>query len=342
MLIRNTLLTLIVFGFASPLFAQTDQIVSHSKDITRGEIKKISRDEVEIDERGTVKKIPRSQIQTINFASEPRELRAGRDAAMGDKYDEALENLAKVKAEDISRNELKQELAFYTAYSKAKLSLAGSDRAAAEKELLEFVTANGESFHFYEAAELLGELAYAGGSYENAVKRYAALAKSSAPDVQMRGGYWEGKSLLAKGDAAGALTKFELVIAMPHNEPSAASVKALCEIGKARCLVETGKAPEGIAIAQGIIDRNDPKDRVLFGEAYNALGLGQLKAEQKKSAVIAFLHVDLLFPSEPQTHAEALYHLEKLWTEQGKVDRAQECRNTLKEQYGGTVWATKG
>ena len=297
---------------------------------------------MEIDERGTVKKIPRSQIQTINFAGEPRELKAGRDAAQGDKYEEALENLAKVKADDLSREELKQELAFFTAYSKAKLSLSGSDRAASEKELFDFVKANNDSFHFYEAAELLGELAFAGGSYEDAVKRYAALAKSSAPDVQMRGGYWEGKSLLAKGDVTNAMAKFEQVISSPNNDPTSAGIKALCEIGKARCFIESGKAAEGIAIAQGIVDRNDPKDRVLFGEAYNALGLGRLKTDEKKAAVIAFLHVDLLFPSQPQTHAEALFHLEKLWTEQGKADRAQECRNMLKEQYGGTVWATKG
>lgn len=339
--IRTTLLSLILIGCAAPLLAQNDQIVSHSGDITRGAIKKISPNEIEIEERGTARKIPRSQIKTINFANEPRELRQGRDAAMGDKYDEALENLAKVKADDLSRDELKQELAYFMAYAKGKLALAGGDRAGAEKELLDFVKANGESFHFYEAAELLGDLAFAGGNFDDAARRYKALSKSDSPEVQMRAGFLEAKSLLGKGDAAGALAKFDQVIASPLNDPAAARIKAQCEVGKARCLIETGKAAEGVALAQGVIDRNDPKEFELFGAAYNALGVGHLKMDQKKIAVIDFLYVDLLFPSDRQSHPEALYYLEKLWTEQGKTDRAQECRNLLREQYGGTTWATK-
>jgi tetratricopeptide (TPR) repeat protein len=322
--------------------AQSDQVVSVTGDISRGEIKKIGRNEIEIDERGTVRKIPRSQIKTINFANEPRELRSGRDAAMGDKFDEALETLAKVKADDLSRDELKQELAYFMAFAKGKLALGGGDRASAEKELLAFVTANKDSFHFYEAAELLGDLAFAGGAFDEAARRYNALSNAEAPDVQMRGAYLTAKALLAGGGAAEALGKFEQIIASSQNDAGAARIKAFCEVGKARAMIETGKTAEGIALAQAAIDKNDPKDSELFGTAYNALGIGYLKSNQKKSAVIAFLYVDLLFPSDKQAHAESLYHLEKLWTEQGKTDRAQACRNMLKEQYGGTVWATKG
>lgn len=338
---RISLAVLLIVAFVSPLFAQNDEVISHSGDKTRGAIKKISPNEIEIEERGTPRKIPRSQIKTINFASEPRELKSGRDAAQGDKYDEALESLAKVKAEDLSRDELKQELAFFTAYSKGKLALLGGDRAAADKELLDFVRANGQSFHFYEAAELLGELAFSSGAFDDAARRYSALTKSDSPELQMRGGFLEAKSLLGKGDAAGALAKFEQVIASPLNDPGAARIKAQCEVGKARSMIETGKAAEGIALAQGVIDKNDPKEFELFGAAYNTLGVGHLKLDQKKLAVIDFLHVDLLFSSDRQSHPEALYHLEKLWTEQGKADRAQECRNMLREQYGGTIWGSK-
>jgi tetratricopeptide (TPR) repeat protein len=339
--IRTLLLSCCLLACASSLFAQNDQIISHSGDTTRGAIKKISPNEIEVEERGTPRKIPRSQIKTINFANEPRELRQGRDAAQGDKYEEALENLAKVNPEDLSRDELKQELAYFTAYCKGKLSFLGGDRAVAEKELLDFVRANPQSFHFYEAAELLGQLAYASGNFDDAARRYSALSKSDSPELQMRGSWLEAKSLLSKGDPAGALAKFEQVIASPLNDPAAARIKAQCEVGKARCLIETGKAAEGVALAQEVIDKNDPKEFELFGAAYTALGIGHLKTEQKKLAVIDFLYVDLLFPSDRTSHPEALYHLEKLWTEQGKPDRAQECRNMLREQYGGTIWASK-
>lgn len=327
---------------AGGALAQTDQVISHSGDTARGAIKKVTRDAIEIEERGNTRTIPASQIRAIQFGNEPRELRNGREAALGDKFEAALESLAKVKADDLARDEMKQDLAFYIAYAKGKLALAGGDRAAAEKELLDFARNYGDSYHFYDAAEMLGDLAYLSGSYDDAARRYAAIAKSSAPDQQMRGAYLEGKSLLAKGDPAAAMASFDQVIANPLNDPAAARVKALCEVGKARCLIESGKAAEGVALAQQVIDRNDPKDGYLFGAAYNALGAGYLKSEQPKQAVIAYLYVDLLFPSDPQSHAEALYYLEKLWTEQGKTDRAQACRNLLREQYGGTIWAKKG
>lgn len=342
MLRPSLLFVLLCLTAPSLTLAQSDQVFSYSNDITRGAVKKITKNDVEVEERGTPRKIPTSQIKKIHFSGEPNDLKSGRDAAIGEKFDEALESLGKIKADDLNRDEAKVDLAFYIAYSKGKLALAGSDRAAAEKELLDFVRANGDSFHFYKAAELLGDISFASGAYDDAAKRYAAISKSESPELQMKGGYLEAKSLLGKGDVPAALAKFEQIIAMPQNDSAAAGVKALCEIGKARCLIETGKHAEGIALAQSVVDKSDPKDSELLGAGYLAIAVGKLHAENKKSAIIAFLQVTLLFPANRQAHAEALFNLEKLWTEQGKPDRAQECRNLLREQYGGTVWAAKG
>ena len=62
------------------------------------------------------------------------------------------------------------------------------------------------------------------------------------------------------------------------------------------------------------------------GDCYQALG-------ESKEALIAYLHVDVLFPSEPGLHAEALYHLSNLWGKVQKPERGTEARAVLQQQY---------
>ena len=52
--------------------------------------------------------------------------------------------------------------------------------------------------------------------------------------------------------------------------------------------------------------------------AYNALGTALRKAGKPKEAILAFLHVHLLYSTQPDLDAEAVANLEKLFTETHK------------------------
>ena len=54
---------------------------------------------------------------------------------------------------------------------------------------------------------------------------------------------------------------------------------------------------------------------------------------------MAFLHVDVLYSTVPEAHAEALSHLVPLWQATGQADRARESRELLQQKYSRSKWA---
>ena len=110
-------------------------------------------------------------------------------------------------------------------------------------------------------------------------------------------------------------------------------------VGLAVCLAETGKADEGRQTLLKILEIAGPRDIELNAKAYNALGQCYLQQKNNKQALLAFLHTDLLYSGQRDAHAEALYHLTKLWGQLEKSDRARQARNTLKSSYAGSRWA---
>ena len=88
-----------------------------------------------------------------------------------------------------------------------------------------------------------------------------------------------------------------------------------------------------------VIPDADPEQKELQARAYNALGNCYEKARKTKDALLAFLHVDVLYSTVPEAHAEALSHLVPLWKAVGQEARAREAKQTLQEKYANSKWA---
>ena len=54
---------------------------------------------------------------------------------------------------------------------------------------------------------------------------------------------------------------------------------------------------------------------------------------------MAFLHVDVLYYSDADAHAEALANLAELWNTLQQTERAVRARRTLDEQYPSSPFA---
>ena len=323
--------------------AQSDQIQTTRGARLEGEITDVSPVAVALDVRGSKRTIGVNEIKHITFAEDPAALKAGRARILVGKYDAGLADLQMVNPAEIQRDLVLRDLQYYLAFAEGKLALStGGDKAKAVESMLAFVRAAPRSYHFFDAAELLGDLSVAQGEFTQAVKFYGAIsAKAPWPDYTMSARMAEARVTIAQGDYARAEQIYEAVLAEESASQEAKRQKLLAQVGKARCLAETGSPDQAIAAIESVIEKNDASDVELFGRAYNALGDCYTKAGKPQDALLAYLHVDILFYAQPEIHAEALYHLADLWKELKNQDRSVAAKKLLDERYAGSLWANK-
>lgn len=283
-----------------------------------------------------------NEIRRIEFGGEPRDLTAARQQAQKGQYENAIESLAKIDRGQIKRNYIAQDILFFEAYCKAKMALrGGGDKREAATLLADFRKKFGGSYHYYEASELFGEIAVASNEYASAEAAFKSLQQAPWTDYKMKASVLVGRALIAQEKYPDAVTAFDSVISQAVNSAEALRQQRFAAVGKAVGLAETGKVDDGVKAVTQVIAENDPKDQELMGRAYNALGRCHMKGGRDMDALLAYLHVDLLFFTHPDIHAESLYYLRTLWQKANKQNRAVQAKNLLESRYAGTRWATK-
>jgi tetratricopeptide (TPR) repeat protein len=312
------------------------------KNSSQGKISEISAEGIVLVKgAGGVKEtVPANTIYMVVFTGEPAGLSRARINALNGNFTNAQDELAKVDASEVNRPEVKVDIDYYKAFCAAQLALGGAGPLpAAETALLNFVKANRNSYHYYEACEVLGDLAVAQKNYTAAARYYGPLESSSFADIKMRADVRLGRALQAQGKYAEAVAKFDSVLNARASGEEAEKQVLAATLGKAVSLAATDKIDEAIKLVNQVIEKASPEEIELNARANNALGGCYMKAGKNKEALRSFLKVDLIYNGLPEAHAEALANLVKLWTAVGKEDRAQEALALLKERYPESSWA---
>jgi len=258
---------LLFLSSAAPVLAQRDmdQIYFAKGAPARGSISPdgMTRDKVTIEQTGGPRDIQVNEIVRITFAGEPTDLVAGRNNVLQKNYNQALVELKKLDGQKIDRPFIRQDIEFYKALCQSRLALSeGGDKAAASKAMLAFVGSAPQNYHFYDAAEALGDLAMASGKWADAVKYYAPIATAGAtatrgepwPDYQMRANNASGRALMGEKQYEQALEKFKAVLSSGESTAEAVRQKNLATVGRAVCLAETGKVDEAVSILKDLIE----------------------------------------------------------------------------------------
>jgi tetratricopeptide (TPR) repeat protein len=333
-------LALIHAGAATASAANADKIrLVHGNET--GEVSDMTPTEITLNKgQSNTRAVPVNTIKSIAFEGEPSELAQARLNALSGAVAKAQQLLDKVDAAQLRRDFVKQDFEFLQAYVAAKLAETGEGEIdAAGKKLNAFVKSYPNSYHYLEASELMGDLLMISGRFEIAGKQYAELAKAPWPDYKMRSAVAIGRALQAANKHAEAIQQFDAALAVPGDGADAQSQKLAASLGKATSLAETGKADDATAMIEKIIQEADPQQKELNARAYNALGNCYEKGNKSKDALFAFLHVDVLYGTVPDAHAEALSHLVTLWKVIGQDDRSREARETLQQKYAASRWA---
>ena len=307
---------------------------------TRGRVEAISATEITLDVRGAGQKVPVNDVRSITFGGEPSQLRRARDLIRDEQLQDALLALNQVDRGNVVNKFIRTDLEYYTASCQARVALSmGADLSAVSVAMYNFINDHDDSYHYFEAVETLGDLATALGKSSGAVRYYGLLSKSPWPELQMRGALLEARAYRSDGKTDAALKKYDAVIAFRLSTAEANRQQSLARVGRAACQAELGQAADAIQAIEQVIKNNDPQDTELFGQAYNALGACRRQMKQTQDALLAYLHVDLLFYQGSEAHAEALYYLSDLWNQLKKPERAVAARSLLKSRYPGSRWA---
>ncbi|MBX7169183.1 MAG: tetratricopeptide repeat protein [Pirellulales bacterium] len=344
----SSLKSLAVLGaFASLVNAASalDQVRT-TKATVNGTVQEITAQEIKVKKAGSsgdVVAVPVNEVISIKFDGEDPQVNLARSAVLDGRYEDGLRLFGELEKKlGDARPELQQDLKFYQAWAAAKLALAGSgDVGKAGAQMREFVDGNASSYHYFPAAEVLGDLFAAVGAYDKALAIYDKVAAAPWPEYQMRAAVARGRALVLQGKPDEALASFNkaLDVEAPADNPQVAAQRLAATLGQATCLAATGKTDDAIKQVEGVILAANPEDGQLHAQAYNTLGNCLRKASRPKDALLAFLHVDLLYSAFPQAHAEALANLAELWTELKQAQRAQEAAALLQERYKNSTWA---
>lgn len=335
-LLRLLPLAMLSMGLASTAFAQLDRVYPVSGSTVTGTVTEIKKDGITIKVGSANQSFTIDQLRKVTFEGDPTGLTRGRDLALEGQYQSALEQLKQVDLKSVSREYIAADAIFYRLSSEAKLALAGQgDKEAARKNLGTFAARYQDSWHFYQAAELLGDLASAAGDFEGAAKYYRALEKSSATVISNRASYLVAMSLMRNGKGADAIAGFDKVIGASLDTADGLRLQALAKAGRAVAQATSGQGQQSLDAINQLLETLNPDDTELAARIYNARGAAHEALGDTEGALLDYLHTHLLFSSVVDAHAEALSRMVTLWPKVGQPERAAEARQELQTRYPG-------
>jgi len=312
-----------------------------------GEVVKVSPNAIELQgQQGQTVSIPIDQVRDVILADAPEPLRNAQAMILRDDAAGALAELGKLTPEDMAGvpRLVATQLDFARAAAVGKLAAAtGEDLPAAAAGLQEFLGKHPQSHLVYAASEILASVRARQGDFAAAAQSIANLAQGPAA-YRIRAAAAQGNLLFQQGKWPEARGQYEtaMKIDLAQGDRAGHQERVGAEFGRARCLAREGRGEDAVKAVTQSLAAIDPADRDLLARGYAALGNAfRASPNASQDAILAFLRVDLIYNSLPDAHAEALYNLTELWTQERNPERSRICQQALETTYPDSGWTRR-
>jgi tetratricopeptide (TPR) repeat protein len=322
--------------------AANDRIETRDGKPIEGSIQKESATEVLIETSGGAHSVPVNRIRYIHYNGQAASLTFAKTQEDAYNLRRAAEEYAKAQAVLKDKPRILQAAQFGEARALARLALdesAGVDEAIAR--LQKFASDNADSRHYFPVLELLGRLHFEKKDYALAAGVFNELGKAPWPEAKMQAVVYVARLLRARNNLVGALAALEPILTDKTDSPEQQQLQGEALLEKANCLRALDRRDAEIETLEQVIDRVGTSAGSLQGEAYAALGDAYRAIRKPKEALLAYLHVELLFAKHRELHARALYNLSQLWNELGQPDRSAAAQSTLKTEHPNSSWTKR-
>ncbi|MFM8189074.1 MAG: tetratricopeptide repeat protein [Pirellula sp.] len=331
-----------LLGIQSLQAQDRDRVFPVKGPAVTGKIVEKNRDKVVIEVRGNNQNFPSNEILRVLYEGEPPTLSRTKDLVAQGQIEQAVDEFKKIDAASLPSEDMKQDYQFLRGYIAGTLATKGKgDPKNALTLLTNWVKDNAQSYQFYPAAELMGDLAVASGTPDQAAKYYGGLAAAPFPELKTKGSFLQGKALMASKQNADAKAKYQAVLEAKLSDPVSLKFQKMARIGIIQCDALEGKATEAIGELEKMVDEGDSTDGELFAELFNTLGSLFAAAGRNEEAVLSYLKTDQLYGAQSEPHAESLYRLNQLWTKMGSTQKAADAKQKLEKLYPTSPWVRK-
>lgn len=342
--LKTMMTAAVLLSFSTmPLFAlDTITKKSDGKKIN-GTISAMSKNDVTLKKTQGDETVAANDIALIEWDGGGPELKLGYANENGGRFENALQNFAKAKADAKSPSEfLKGEYEYCLARVAAKQALADPDkREQAIQKLHAVEKAFPDHVRFYDSVLLLSQIQLASKDFNGTRATLEVLKKAPWPDISLAARIGEARILMSEGKIDEAIAGFNAAATSAGDSPSEVARKYEAMLGQARGLIMQSKFEDALKILEVVIDKGPQDDSAVQAEAYTLQGQALQGLGRSKEAALAYLHIDVLYPREAGYHAEALYQLTNLWKAVQHPDRSTEAYAKLVQIYPNSEWRKK-
>lgn len=340
---KNTILSIAICCLTVSAVTAADRVTRLSDNTAfTGTIDKATKTEIVIKSAsGRETTIPVSDVARVQFDREPTELIAARANERSGAFETALQKYQEIqKGYNNSDKRLAADLKFLIARTTAKIAATDESKLDEAARLMgEFRNANADNFRYLEATLLHARILAASASPQQAQPLLAEVQSAPVKGYQLQAGVALGHLKLKADQIDEALQAFTDVVNTAQGDDSTRAALFEGLLGKAACYQKQNSFGPAIDTLDRIVQEAAETQTETLASAYLLKGDCLRAQNQPKAALMAYLHVDVLYPGQPIQHSEALYRLSELWGPAGYADRAAEAAARLTARYPQSKWA---